>query len=195
MSDRYRADSSVQDRAFHNVRSSIDSAASLPSHVFSGHWSCFLFFQSDALILPAFADVVRILMSKEGAVACCLLNFTASAELFAKVDTAATVVLTRETTGEDFTALMRGPDNNGWMFWMGRYGCASDRGSWCIYAERENEVGVIALKHENDRVRFTEALALLGAAPIEELIADPMAPLPYQELVEDWRRRLLENYV
>ncbi len=180
--------------AFRHVIGSINNVARLPAQVFRGTWGAFLFFQSDNLVSPRFAATAAGLLNVERAGVCCLLNFSETHEL--AYESAALQFIDARTSPQEYDKMLRrGGPAEGWLFSMGRYGCASDRGGWSIYSESMNDVAVIAIRHSTEIERYRECLAELEAEPIEVLLsAGAAAPLPFDKLVEPWRHDLARHY-
>ena len=77
---------------------------------------------------------------------------------------------------------------------MDRFGCASERGEWCAYIEKANDIGVIAFRSAGALKRFASPLAQLHAAPIVELLEDATAPHVFRAMVANWRSELSRLY-
>jgi hypothetical protein len=180
--------------AFEHVVMSIHAARAFPAQVFLGAWGAFLFFESDRLFAPGFATTARDLLRAERASVCCLVNFSKSPTL--TYENGAKLFLDATSQPNDYDVSLReGGPVVGWLFGMDRYGCASDAGDWSIYCEKDNDVGVIALRRAGDMEKYVEALSHLHAAPISILLAaGSSAPVPFCQLTETWRRGLTEHY-
>lgn len=180
--------------AFENVTESVSFDTLLPSLVFTGAWGKFLFCESDRIFGAHFVGAVTELMRLEGGTVACLVNLDLTSVLeFERV--AAIYVDRAMTTEQHIDALQSGGPESGWLYRVDRYACASDAGSWCIYCEKSNDVAVIALRDSSDVDRFRGALAQLWAKPIEELVDGGTSPLfPFDKLVPDWRKGLIDAY-
>jgi len=180
--------------AFNNILMAIDSNALLPNQVFKGLWNCFLFCESDNLVSPRFVETIAELIRLEGATTCCLLNYSETRDF--EFQRAATLFIEIGTTSTDYISLLeKGGPATGWLYAMGQYGCSSDKGEWCIYSERANDVAVIALRHANSIAKFASPLESLYAKPIEVLIdLAPSVPVPFNDLTDKWKRGLVEHY-
>jgi len=76
-----------------------------------------------------------------------------------------------------------------------RFGFSSKSGEWCIYCERENDVAVIAFRDSSGPSKYADALSDFYAKPIKYFLDNPsLAPVPYNDLVPEWRTQLEENY-
>lgn len=125
---------------------------------------------------------------------CCLLNFS---ETDGVSHESASLLLIDATTEPDTDdAMMRlGGPTEGWLFGMDRFGSASDRGEWCIYCEKMNDVAIIALRQRIDVEKYAEHLKQLHAEPIGALLkAGAAAPVPFGQLTAPWRHGLARHY-
>jgi len=176
------------------VFGSIDSAVRFPSQVFLGNWGAFLFCESGRVFSSGFAVIAAGLLHAEGAEVCCLLNLSETDRMV--YEEAAMLFIDTEMESHTYdAALRRGGPAKGWLFSMDRYGCASDRGGWSIYCERENDVAVIALRQPDDTETYAECLEQLHAEPISVLLETGFAaPVPFGQLTEPWRRGLVQFY-
>lgn len=180
--------------ALNNVIASINLDASLPEPVFRGDWAEFLFFESDRIVAPSFIEVVGDFLAMEGAVSCCLLNLTLAETVGDGLSSAIFIEATM-TAGEYDEQLRYGGPAHGWLFGVDRYGCASDRGEWSIYCERENDVAVLGLRRGVDIGRFASPLRKLRAETIDIVVRqDSNAPFPFCSLTEGWRDSLFKHY-
>jgi len=183
-----------QRRAFRGVMDACDFQKMLPDRLFVGLWSGFLFFQSDYVFSPDFANIVREFMDLEGAKVTCLLNLDKTET--AGFDGAASLFIDATMDGAAYQERLRaGGPAVGWLFDVDRYVCASDVGEWCIYCEKSNDVAVIGLREPDGRRKFELPLEHLAAKPIEDLIEGGRSPLfPFDRLVSDWREGLVDHY-
>ena len=184
----------VKHRAFGHVIGSINSAACFPAQMFQGSWGAFLFFESDRLFASDFAVVAAGMLNAEQAEVCCLLNFSETDTL--AYESASMLFIDARTEPHAYAGMLRqGGPAKGWLFGVGRYGSASDRGGWSIYCEKGNDVAAIALREPGDREKYIECLKQLHAKPIAMLLkAGSAAPVPFGQLTESWRRDLTQHY-
>ena len=125
---------------------------------------------------------------------CCLVNFNQSSTLTYENGAKLFLDVTSQPCDYD-VSLREGGPAAGWLFRMDRYGCASEAGGWSIYCEKGNDVGVIALCEAGDVEKYARALGHLHAMPIRFLLAaGSVAPVPFGQLTETWRRGLTEHY-
>jgi hypothetical protein len=179
-------------KAFNNVMRSLDLTKTMPANVFSGVWPKFLFFESDRLFAPEFAEIVGEILSIEHGTACCLLNISETRTFeFEKI---AAIFLDKTSDNSDYAAALRGTGPEvGWIYVMDRYGCASDTGEWCIYCEKDSDIAVIGFRSESGAMKFESPIEKLWANSIE---AHESAKLiPFHILLPRWREGLIHNYV
>ncbi|WP_026792549.1 hypothetical protein [Pleomorphomonas oryzae] len=181
-------------RAFEHVVSSIDLSTSFPAQVFLGSWDAFFFFEPDHLFIPEFATFMAGLLNAEGAEVCCLLNFSKTERT--EYGSADMLFIDAETKPDEYGARLReGGPASGWLYVVDFYGSASDRGRWCIYCERWNEIAVIALRQSEDVEKYRECLERVYAEPISALLrADSEGPYIFSQLIDSWRQGLVQNY-
>jgi hypothetical protein len=180
--------------AFHQILASINPAAHLPEQIYLDSWEQFLFFQSDYIFAASFPEVIGDLIRAEQANSFCLLNLSETSVF--DFGHAATLFIEGTTAEEEYYSWLRkGGAKRGWIFGVARYGCASDKGQWCIYCEKENDVAVIALKSSTGVKSFAAPLTKVHAAPIVALVPNsPSAPFPFNSLTREWQSALIENY-
>jgi len=184
----------ARETAFGHVVSSISLMASLPSQVFTGDFSEFMFFESDRIFAPPFVEVIREFLIAEQATSCCLVNLSRTHTMTNSHDAA--IFLEPQVTSVEYDAHLRsGGPTTGWLFSMDRYGCASDSGSWSIYCEKNNDVAVVALRSGSAAEKFASPLRNLHAEPINKLIHQGTAgPFPFSSLTPKWRKELSKQY-
>lgn len=130
----------AKEKALDKIQQSIDLGARLPSQVFGGQWTQFLFLDAYALFRPTFAGVTRAFLRSDNSHCCCLLNLNSlRASTFAPPDV---FCFTAETTETEYEQCLR-QGQAGWLVMMDDYACASDVGEWCIYCEKGNDVAII----------------------------------------------------
>lgn len=180
--------------AFQNAASALNLDEVLPMRVFAGTWDNFYFFQSDELFVAEFADVQRELLALEGASVACLINLDETSIL--EAESAAVIYFDLASSGDDFVAALGGVGGKpGWMHLVDRYVMASNRGTWCIYCEKANDVAIIALADAESARRFASPLRRLRAENIQSLVAGgSVGVTPFNRLVPTWREGLLANF-
>ena len=190
-----KADRNYNKRAaFTNVITSIDLTSCLPHQIFVGIWSKFLFFESDRIFSPSFAGAMQDLILAEQSTCCCLLN--ASRTEVMDFEKACSIFLDSTINENEYYEQLRtGGPAEGWLFSMDRYGCASDKGGWSIYCEKNNDVAVIGLQNPGDVEQLALPLKKLHAEPITKLVEQAStAVFPFSELTEEWRSELSRHY-
>jgi hypothetical protein len=181
-------------QAFHNVVSALTPAKFFPENVFSGIWSAFLFFESDRMLAEGFAEIIGDFPRADNSSLCCLLNLSETRSL--EFENASAIYLDAMVTGSEYRARLRGDGPaTGWLYSMDKYGCASDKGEWEIYCEKDSDVAVIGLRNANGAKKFGGAIQKLRAAAIETLGDGELAGLfPFSQLSPEWRRGLTLHY-
>ncbi|VVE74917.1 hypothetical protein PAN31117_05046 [Pandoraea anapnoica] len=172
----------------------VDFGKKLPENVFLGKWGEFLFFESDAMFSVEFTEVISALLRCEQSNAASLVNIDEARSL--GFENISPIFFDGEVTGDSYrlSLIGEGPAK-GWLYNVDSYACASDVGGWCIYCEKSNDIGVIASREPITSVVGQQALRLLGARPIETLIAGGEHPLfPFNRLIDSWRKGLIGNY-
>ena len=185
---------SVRERAFLNVLDGLAIDRRFPEMVFLGIWSSFLFFGSDRVFASSFADVMADFLRADNSCLGCLLNITETYS--SELNRESAIYMDPILTGSEYQAFLRGNGPaTGWLYSMDRFGCASDRGEWEIYCEKDSDIAVVGFRHVNGTQRFSEATRKLRAAPIESLRGGELAELfPFSHLSPEWQRQLFLNY-
>jgi hypothetical protein len=100
--------------------------------------------------------------------------------------------LDKDITNDTYQEALRAERGDiAWPYHMEDYACTSNVGSWCLYAEKENDVAVIALKNVAASTQFHYALGYLGADSLTYLLR---TRFPFTELTADWRASLIRSY-
>ena len=180
--------------AFRNVCLSINVSSALPEQVFKGDWGVFQFCESDAIFAADFVDAALMLLDRESANSCVIVNFSQTDIL--EYQTAAAIYIESGFQCDKYMSILVGSEiERGWLFDMDRYGITSDKGGWCMYCEKENDICVIAIRDQRDAVKFEVALNYLNARSLDYLLAlGRNAPAPYSILTPEWKGALLSNY-
>jgi hypothetical protein len=176
------------EQARSNAISAIRPGSRFPDNVFAGAWSNFLFFESDALIVGNFVWAIKEFLRIERATSASLINLTR----YGRGSSRHSLCLNADITNDRYQEELRVEDDDaGWIYLMEDYVCASNLGSWCIYAERSNDVAVIALRNVAASSQFHFALGYLGA---DSLTYQMRTSFPFTHFIADWRAGLLKNY-
>ena len=174
--------------ALNVVRLGIDLTRRFPRNVFTGDWSNFLFFDSDFMFEADYVKRMQTFLKIEGGT--CVGLFKVDE------DVNALFTITAETSPQTYQFRLSGTGpENGLIYDMGRFACASDTGDWCMYCERSNEIGVIAVRRFAAAERYKRSFEAFQAVPLAAAIS---APLSYgfssEALSAVWRKTLLEEY-
>lgn len=174
--------------AFENAINSLRPETRFPENVFAGTWTNFLFLESDDLFFGNFVWGIKEFLRIESASVACMVNLTRKAD----GSTRSAIYLDRETTSDSYQEQLRANNiESAWLYQMEDYACASEGGSWCIYAERASELAVIALRDIGASTQFHFALRYLGADTLTYLLR---SRLSFIDLLPDWRAGLIRNY-
>jgi hypothetical protein len=188
------ADEILRHRAFHNSIGSLRPDRTFPLNVFRENWHDFLFFESDSLFEPAFIAVMNGLLDNEGSQICCLLNLGATVQ--ENYSNPPARYLDRSTDPSQYISMLRGNGSpDAWLYLVDRYVFASDVGEWCIYCEKENDVGVIAFSGRDGTNKFSSAIGTLQATSINSAREMPReGAFRFDKLMPAWRSTLVEQY-
>jgi hypothetical protein len=180
--------------AVRNALASISSEKRFPSKIFVGDWRDYLFFHSDVLFEARFIDVKNLLLREENASVIAVINL-GNANTKSDGEPRA-IFLDRDTTPENYSAWLKGDGSPiSWMFLMDRYVCASDKGHWCIYCEKENDVAVLALAPGVSRFTCSQLAKLLNANSIgTSSMASKGQLFDFDKLVPEWKSALTAEY-
>ena len=176
-----------------NVRHGINADRRFPKNVFAGDWNDFLFFDSDWMFDVEFVEHVKAFLNAEDGTCACLKNLDSAATGEGAEDS---FLVDRQTTRGDYQSLLSGESpGTGWVFDFGRFGCASDKGLWCMYCERANEIAVIAFRHSSVVERYALPTAQFRAVRLTEAVAEPLSyGFSERALSVAWRNELLREY-
>lgn len=187
-------DEILAQKAYSNALDVLWPTKRLPLNVFKDSWNGFFFFESDSIFEPTFVSVMHDLLDAEDSHVCCLVNLGNTAE--EETSTPPFKYLDRSTSPEHYMSLLRGngpPD--GWLYWVDRYVCMSDKGRWCIYCEKENDVAVIAVRNKIDTKEFAMAVEELQASSIKKAYqAREEGQFRFEKLTQHWLSALVTQY-
>jgi hypothetical protein len=83
-----------------------------------------------------------------------------------------------------------------WRVLMDRYVCASDKGSWSIYCEKENDVAVFAFREGLSQLVRSQVARLLRAKSIRfSCTTGDSQSFDFGKLIPDWRYTLATEHV
>jgi hypothetical protein len=146
--------------ALANVCRAINSSLRFPRNVFDGDWRDFFFFDSDWMSDGPFVGVVKAFLDIEHSRCACVLRLDVDRD-----DIGPRSFCVRQNTEIDEYQLLLGGSapGFGWLNAVERIGCASDVGEWCIYAEPNNDIAVIAFRDVDSSHRYSSAMARVHA--------------------------------
>jgi hypothetical protein len=169
----------------------IDVGSRFPSNVYRGVWSDFYLFDPDWMFEGAFVDKVSSLLAFEGATCACLANLDSDVG-----DTSSAFFIDSGITADVYQCRLQGTSpGNGWIYAMGRFACISNKGTWCIYCERQNELAVIGFGQDALCEDFKSVLETVCAGRVADVLAG-RADYELSDHVasRDWRREILRQY-
>lgn len=179
--------------AFDKAQSLIQKDALFPEYVFKSNWRSVYFFPSDRMFEAPFVDLVKKLLTAESASTCCVINISVlednanEAREFAAIG--------HETSPQQYlTTLKEGGPASGWLYGVDTFLASSEKGEWCIYCERENDIGVLALNVIDVGCQnlILDVLQAIPSYQLYENVADQL--FPFNRLTAFWREKLSTNY-
>jgi len=179
--------------AYANLKRSIRSGVGLPHNVFLDSWCYYQFFDSDWMFDETFVAIAKSFLGSETSTVACVAIVS---ESNLEIGCPCPIYLDINTTGPEYAARLRG---NGPISDLAihrhSYGCTSDGGDWCIYADRMADAAVVALRRDDGLDKFRVPLAHLHSAPLEVVSATrPNGLFPFNNLTPHWRLTLTEQY-
>lgn len=174
--------------AFHKAQSLIQKDTVFPEYVFESSWKLFYFFSSDRMFEEPFVDLVRSLLVAEKAGTCCIINLS-------DIESKEFAVITPATSPQEYLIFLRqGGPASGWLYGVDVFLASSEKGEWCIYCERENDVAVLALNGTDIDCRnlIADVLQAIPSKQLYERVADQS--FPFNLMTASWREKLSENY-
>jgi hypothetical protein len=182
MTDRagYRA-------AKENALSFLKAEARFPNMVFRTSWDRYLFFESDLLFGESFIATKDALLSVGASVAIALVNLNKLSE----DEESAVYFLDKGTRSAEFLSHLKRDDaSEAWLYSMDRYMCASDKGCWSIYCEKENDIAVLAVQNSFPAL----ILEKIGNVLDNGLVETKRERFDFDKLWPEWRSKLELNY-
>jgi hypothetical protein len=179
-------------KAYANAISAVGINARLPQNVFVGAWNRFLFFEESLIFEDLSIAILHEILDAEGAHSICVANL-GNAEVY---DPPPARYVGRTTDAPGYISLLRGnggPD--AWLYLRDRYTFASDVGTWCIYCERQEDMGILAIRDAHAVHRFSNVIDKLHAKPIKALSrGSKIGELKFEKLLPVWRSALSKHY-
>jgi hypothetical protein len=188
------ATTSLRNSAISTALSSIAQNKRLPHKVFVERWEDYLFFEPHMMFDVGFVDVKNLLMREENASMIALLNLGSGGT---PEDGALRAMFLEQDTGPtEYISKLKGDGSAmNWMFLMDRYVCASDKGHWSIYCEKEDDVAVFAFREGLSRFSVAKVGQLLNAKSIRSIDNSEGCQLfDFNKLVPEWRSTLRAEY-
>jgi hypothetical protein len=162
--------------------------------VFVERWDDYLFFESYMLFDTGFIAVKNVLLREEKAAVIAVINLKNDAIV---ADDALAIFLEQQTSPAEYTSLLKGDGSAlNWMFLMDRYICASEKGGWRIYCEKENDVAVLALGADLMTTSGPQLQGLLKARSVKRADQNGNARqcFDFDRLVPEWKSALMREY-
>ena len=153
-----------------HVTAAIDSTRRFPDNPFRGAWHCFLFFDSDlVLLVPEAVYRVHALLEADRSACAVLCEFDEAGDgggaRFRRY------VHREEVPRPNHDLLHSEPQDP--VRSLRRFGMASDSGRWCMYLEGREELGVLAVRDQPLRALLEPAVRLLDAQTIDQALKKP----------------------
>lgn len=181
--------------AIERLRCTVQEVNRLPDNVFGGDWCSYLFFDSDWIFDAKFAGRVKEILAAEGGHSACISDI----DLIDGVqECGVNIFFFDEATDEQsYWRFLQGADvGAGWLFGVGRYGCISDSGRWCVYCEKRNEVAVIAFKDVGIWSVLSPIVCSFSAVPIDQAIAGSISyGFSSRAMSMEWKNTLRARYM
>jgi hypothetical protein len=178
-------------KASENLTKVIDVESRFPNYVFHELWCDFHLFDSDWIFEGAFVDKVLSMLDAEGSSCACLVNLDRDMD-----DALRVFVIDSSATAAAYQRLLRGSGSaDGWIYAMDRFACISDKGTWCIYSERQNELAIIGFMQGTSGEMYRSVLEVLHAGRVADVLAGHADYEPSAHVVSrEWRDEILKRY-
>jgi hypothetical protein len=143
---------------------------------------------------PCFIEATNLLLVEEKASVIALINLGGFTLI--ESDNPPAIFIERDTEAKKYISDL---ENNGspigWRFLMDRYVCASDRGNWSIYCEKEEDVAVFAFREGLSQSVIFQVEGLLKAKSVRFSSTTGDSKLfDFGKLIPDWRATLLTEH-
>ncbi len=184
----------LRSAAIANALGSINTDKSFPDNVFADTWDSFLFFESDALFDPAFIGLKDFLLAEGEASVIALVNLT---DILASADASSSVFFfDHSTIAAKYNAKLV-ESSPSWLVLVDRYVRVSDKGKWCIYCEKQEDIAVIAFQESvpvATRFRVAEFLKRSSSPSPHESYGNVGDLFGFSKLLPVWRSQLIFQY-
>jgi hypothetical protein len=174
-----------------DVEKAIDVDSQFPSYVFRGAWNNFYLFDSGWIFEGVFMGKIFSLLDAEGSSCAYLANLDQEMG-----DASRVFFISRGTTAAAYQSQLCGTGpTDGWIYVMDRFACISDKGMWCIYCERRNELAVIGFRQGVSLERYKSALESVHAGRAADVLAGcaDYELLPHV-ISQEWRDEIFRLY-
>jgi hypothetical protein len=184
----------LRDVAIANATSLIKKEVRFPRNVFTRIWDDYLFFESYMMFDDVFVSAKDIILREEPASAIAVVNL-GNVSIAPNVEERA-ICLEKDTAVSEYIATLKGDGSPlNWLFLMDRYVCASDKGNWCMYCEKENDIAVLAVQDTFSASTVLQLRNLLKAESIKAIDAPKTERLfDFDKLVPSWKAVLSAEY-
>jgi hypothetical protein len=175
--------------------SSLAEDRRFPKKVFVGPWKDYLFFDSGRLFTACFIELKNLLLREEKASVVALINL--GNVVATSMDEPPAIFVDHNTGFDRYRSeLMSKGSPLSWLVLVDRYVCASDRGNWSIYCEKENDIGAFAYLETLSRSACSEVAFLLKAISLKSLVSvKDKEFFNFNKLVPEWKAALLAEYL
>ena len=137
-----------------------------------------------------FVDTIRQLLQAEQSPVMCMLELDADPNKSGSI-----LYVERDDPDLDYLRFLRGNRiGEGWIDDVGRFGCISDSGGWCIYCERRNEMAVLAVKNSTMLELCGAAITEFHAMALPEAFALSLSSGFSHRVFPAWKNQLLDQY-
>lgn len=180
--------------AISNALSSVRKDRRFPQQILVGHWEDYLFFEPFMMFDPCFIDIKNLLLIEERASVIALINLGNVEPI--DYDDPPTIFMEQNTGAKEYISELASKGFPlSWRVLMDRYVCASDKGNWSIYCEKENDVAVFAFRKGFSQLASLEVERLLKAKSIRLLSSSGDSQLfDFGKLIPNWRITLATEY-
>jgi hypothetical protein len=189
------ASSPVEQAAILNALTAVAKERRFPHQVFVERWEDYLFFEPYKMFDAPFVEAISLLMQEENAESVALINLGGGGT--PEGSAPKPMLLERDIGSTEYISKLMGDGSpTSWMFLMDRYVCASDRGWWAIYCEKENDVAVFAIRDGLPISLVERVGGLLKARSVRSLSSATSNDFfDFDKLVPEWKRSLKAEYV
>lgn len=185
----------MRQRAQRMLRRRLSSNRRFPANVFIGDWATCFFFDADRMFDVEVVDIMKSVLDCEGAR--CVLLALLDVEDDAQEQVPREFLFTADTRSSDYhSQLQDSRPGYGWLYELGRFGCVSELGGWCIYGERRAEVAVMAVRGQSLLGALGPMIEALRGLRLEDALrTSHIAGLTPPLLSRVWKAELLRNYM